>query len=506
MALGTWAPPKPSSTGATSLDRFFHITERGSTVRTELIAGAATWLTMAYILFVNPTILGFQSVPALRPLGLPFDQVLTVTALVAGVMTLLMGVYANYPFALAAGLGLNAFVAFTLVVSLKLSYPDAMGVIVLEGLAITVLVMTGFREAVLNAIPMDLKRAIGIGIGMFIAFIGLVSAGVVVHPPAGTILTIAGSPDSGSDLTTLRMLTFVIGLAITATLVARKTRGALLLGIVLTTVIAAVINTVWGHGHLWTTIGPDVARLPHKWVTSPDFGLFGKFSITGVFDALPVATAIAVILSVMLSDFFDTMGTVVGIAGEAKLLDRDGKLPGMNRVLLVDSLAAAAGGVASASSNTTYIESAAGVSEGGRTGLTSVVVGVLFLLSLFLSSLAGVIPPEATAPILVLVGYFMMTLVKDINWLDAGVAIPALLTIIVQPFTFSITNGVGAGFLSYTVISILRGDGLKDLSYAVRAVAQGRWSEFRTREWKLHPLMIIVSAVFAWYFIHGLIA
>jgi adenine/guanine/hypoxanthine permease len=507
MALDTWAPPKPSTTGATSLDRFFHITERGSTVRTELIAGAATWLTMAYILFLNPAILGFQGISDLQPLGLPFDQVLTVTALVAGVMTLLMGVYANYPFALAAGLGLNAFVAFTLVVSLKLSYPDAMGVIVLEGLAITVLVMTGFREAVLNAIPMDLKRAIGIGIGLFIAFIGLINAGVVVHPPAGTpIVTLAGSPGTGTDLTTLRMLTFVIGLAITATLVARRTRGALLIGIVLTTVIGAIINTAWGHGRIWSAVGPDVARLPHKWVSSPDFGLLGHFSLTGVFDALPVATAIAVILSVMLSDFFDTMGTVVGIAGEAKLLDKDGRLPGINRVLLVDSLGAAAGGVASASSNTTYIESAAGVSEGGRTGLTSVVVGVLFLLALFLSSLAGVIPPEATAPVLVLVGYFMMTLVKDINWLDAGVAIPALLTIIVQPFTFSITNGVGAGFLSYTVISILRGDGLKDLSYAVRAATQGRWSEFRTREWKLHPLMILVSAVFAWYFIHGLIA
>ena len=224
-----------------------------------------------------------------------------------------------------------------------------------------------------------------------------------------------------------------------------------------------------------------MAKLPHKWVSAPHFGLVGNFSFHFV-SVLGWGTGIAVVLSVMLSDFFDTMGTVVGIGGEAGLLDREGRLPGINRVLLVDSLAAAAGGAASASSNTTFIESAAGVSEGGRTGLTSVVVGVLFLLSLFLSSLAGTIPPEATAPVLILVGYFMLTLVRDIEWSDPGIGIPALLTIVLMPFTFSITNGVGAGFLSYTVISLLRG---------------------RIRD--IHPLMYVVSAVFAWYFIHGVV-
>jgi adenine/guanine/hypoxanthine permease len=433
---------------------------------------------MAYILFVNPSILGFLGVPGLEGSGLAFDQVLTVTALVAGVMTLLMGVYANYPFAIAAGLGLNAFVAFTLVVGLGLTFPEAMGVIVIEGLVISLLVLTGFREAVLNAIPMDLKRSIGIGIGLFIAFIGLVNSGIVIHPVSGEpIVTL------NADLTTLRMLTFVIGLAVTAALVARKVKGSLLFGIVFTTVVASVINTVWGHGQIWAAVGPNVAKLPDKWVSAPHFNLVGKFSLTGVFDKLGAATAIAAILAVMLSDFFDTMGTVVGIAGEAKMLDEKGRLPGINRILLVDSLAAAAGGAASSSSNTTYIESAAGVSEGGRTGLVSVVVGVLFLLSLFLSSLASVIPPEATAPVLILVGYFMMTQVKDIDWADPGIGIPALLTMVLMPFTFSITNGVGAGFLSYTVISILR----------------GRWKD-------VHPLMLVVSGVFAWYFVHGLLA
>jgi AGZA family xanthine/uracil permease-like MFS transporter len=278
------------------------------------------------------------------------------------------------------------------------------------------------------------------------------------------------------------MLTFVIGLVITAGLVARRVRGGLLIGILATTAIAIVINEIWGDGAIWSAVGPRVGAVPEDIVAAPDFGLVGQFSF-GVFDAIPVATALAAILAVMLSDFFDTMGTVIGLGGEAGLLDRQGKLPGVNRVLLVDSVAAAAGGAASSSSNTTFIESAAGVSEGGRTGLTAVVVGVLFLLSLFLSPLAGVIPPEATAPVLVIVGYFMMGLVRDIEWSDPGIGIPALLTIVLMPFTFNITNGVAAGFLAYTVIAVIR----------------GRWRE-------VHWLLYVVSAVFVWYFARGLVA
>ena len=468
------SPPRSSANGA--LDRFFRISERGSTVRTEIIAGLATWLTMAYILFVNPAILGFAGIPDLQELGLPFEAVLASTALVAGVLTIAMGLFANYPFALAAGLGLNAFVAFGLVVGLGLTFPQAMGVIVIEGLVITVLVLTGFREAVLNAIPMDLKRAIGIGIGLFIAFIGLVNAGVVVHPEGGAPIV-----RLNEDLTTLRMLVFAIGLVLTMVLVSIRLRGALLVSIVATTIVAVVINYVWGGSvSLWAET-PGVGLLPETWIQTPDLSLIGQFDFS-VFSTLSVATAIALILSVMLSDFFDTMGTVIGLGGEARLLDRDGRLPGINRVLLVDSLAAAAGGAASASSNTTYIESAAGISEGGRTGLTSVVVGVLFLLSLFLAPIAGVIPPEATAPVLVVVGYFMMTLVRDIEWAEPSIGIPALLTIAVMPFTFSITNGVGAGFVAYTVIALLR----------------GRWRD-------VHWLMVLVSAIFVWYFVRGVI-
>jgi AGZA family xanthine/uracil permease-like MFS transporter len=407
--------------------------------------------------------------------GLPFPQVLTVTALAAGVMTILMGVIGKYPFAIAAGLGLNAFVAFSLVLGQGLSFPEAMGVIVAEGLVITVLVLTNVREMVLNAIPMDLKRAIGIGIGAFIAFIGLVEAGVVsgVSPTAPP----APPPVALNDLTTWPIGVFAFGLVVSGALVARKMKGALLIGILASTVAAIIINEI-KHLTLWTN---GIAAVPHKVVDTPDFALVGNFSF-GFVSKLGFWTAVAVVVSVMLSDFFDTVGTVIGIGGEAKMLDADGRLPGMKRVLLVDSLAAVAGGVTSSSSNTTFIESASGVSDGGRTGLTAVVVGALFLVAMFFSPIAGVIPPQATAPALVIVGYFMMTLAKDIEWSDPGIGIPVLLTIVVMPFTYSITNGVGAGFLSYALIALLRGRG-RDV----------------------HWLLWVVSAIFAWYFVHGAI-
>ncbi len=466
----------PTVEGSGGLDRFFKISERGSSVRTEVVAGITTWLTMAYILFLNPQILGFVGIPDLQPLGLPFGPVLTVTALVAGVATIAMGLWANYPFAIASGLGLNAFVAFTLVAGQGLSYPEAMGVIVTEGLLITVLVLTGFRNAVLNAIPMDLKRSIAIGIGLFLMIIGLVNAHIVVPGP--------GNPPLGitTDFTSLRVLTFAIGLGLSAILVVRRVKGGLLIAILATTVIAAIINGIWGDNAIWASVGPGIAQVPDSITASPDFSLLGNFSF-GFFSTLGFWTAIVPVFAVMLSDFFDTMGTAVALGDEAGLLDRDGKLPDMNRVLLVDSLAAAAGGAASASSNTTFIESAAGIGEGGRTGLASVVTGALFLLCVFLSPLAGVIPPEATAPVLVVVGYFMMRGIGEIAWRDPAVGIPALLTIGMMPFTYSITNGVGAGFIAYTAIRLFQGK--------VRDV---------------HPLMYVVTAGFLFYFLKGVLA
>ncbi|HJR19005.1 MAG TPA: NCS2 family permease [Actinomycetota bacterium] len=470
--MATVAGPR-STSGA--LDRYFKISERGSTVRTELIAGLTTWMTMAYILFVNPSILG--SIADQSGLKLESGQVLIVTALVAGCMSILMGAVANYPFALAAGLGLNGFVAFTLVAGQGLSWPDAMGVIVIEGLVILALVITGFREAVLNAIPMDIKRAIGVGIGAFIAFIGLNSAGFAIRFPAE-----AGPPVTIGELDTMRFLVFFLGLVVTASLVARKVKGALLIGILGTTIFATIVNEI-RNGKVF---GDVVASVPDSWASVPgghEFELLGNFSLGGAIETIGFVSAAVAIFAVMLADFFDTMGTAVGLGEQAGFLDKDGKLPGVGKVLLVDSAAAAAGGAASSSSNTTYIESAAGIAEGGRTGLTAVVVGVLFLACLFISPIAGIIPPQATAPALVLVGYFMMTLVKDIDWKDPEIGIPALLTIVVQPFTFSITNGVGAGFIAFTAMKILKG-----------------------RPQEVHPLMYVSTAAFMAYFIRGLIA
>jgi len=451
---------------AARLDRYFEISRRGSTFATEVRAGAATFLTMAYILFVNPQILG--SVAAPGGAKLPFDQVLTVTALVAGVATLAMGVYGRYPFALAAGLGINAFVAFSLVGADRLSWPDAMGVIVAEGVIITALVLVGFREAVINAIPHDLKLAIGIGIGLFITIIGLVDAGVVIKGQ-GTVVALA------PKLNTWPIAIFVAGLLGTYALVARRVRGALLFGIIGTTILATVVNEIKDK-----KVFPNgSAQWPDKIVDAPDFGLVGNFSLHFI-SALGFWSALAVVLSVLLSDFFDTAGTVLGLGRRAGLVTSDGRLPGMRRVLLVDSLAAAGGGAASASSNTTFIESSAGIGEGGRTGLASVVTGLLFLCCLFISPLAGIIPAAATAPVLVIVGAMMFELVRHLEWNDPIIALPVLLTIVLMPMTYSITNGVGAGFVSYSALALLTGR-------------------------RVHPLLIAFSAIFVWYFVHGVV-
>jgi AGZA family xanthine/uracil permease-like MFS transporter len=451
---------------AARLDRYFEISRRGSTIATEVRAGAATFLTMAYILFVNPQILG--SVAAPGGAKLPFDQVLTVTALVAGVATLAMGVYGRYPFALAAGLGINAFVAFSLVGADRLSWPDAMGVIVAEGVIITALVLVGFREAVINAIPHDLKLAIGIGIGLFITIIGLVDAGIVIKGE-GTVVALA------PKLNTWPIAIFVAGLLGTYAMVARRVRGALLFGIIGTTILATVVNEIKDK-----KVFPNgSAQWPDKIVDSPHFGLVGDFSLHFI-SALGFWSALAVVLSVLLSDFFDTAGTVLGLGRRAGLVTSDGRLPGMRRVLVVDSLAAAGGGAASASSNTTFIESSAGIGEGGRTGLASVVTGLLFLCCLFISPLAGIIPAAATAPILVIVGAMMFELVRHLEWSEPVIALPVLLTIVLMPMTYSITNGVGAGFVSYSALALLTGR-------------------------RVHPLLIGFSAIFVWYFIHGVV-
>jgi AGZA family xanthine/uracil permease-like MFS transporter len=448
------------------LEGYFRLREHGSTVGTEVLAGLTTFMVMAYIIFVNPAILSFAGVPALQPQGVPFAPTLAATCLVAALATAAMGLVANYPLALASGMGLNAVVAFQLIAAQKLPWQAAMGVIFLEGVVITVLVLVGVREAVLNAIPLALKRAIAVGIGLFILFIGLVNGGFV-RPGQGIPVTLGA-------LTTPKVLVAVVGLLLTLLFLARGARAALLLGILGTTILAIFVNALHG-GAVWTI--PGVAVVPTSLVAWPDFSTLGAGVNVEVFTRLGILAASLAIFSIMLSDFFDTVGTVIGIGAEAGWLDAAGRLPRMNRVLLIDSLAAALGGAASASSATTYIESAAGVAAGGRTGLSSVVVAICFALALFLAPLAGVVPPEATAPALIVVGYLMCAMVREIPFGDLEEGFPALLTMTLMPFSYSITNGIGAGFVSYVVIKLVRGRGQM-----------------------VHPLLYVAAAAFLLYF------
>ena len=427
--------------------RFFNLDEVGTNVRTELLAGVTTFLTMSYIIFVNPLFLSFFGNPDLAGKALPFSASLTATCLAAAVMCILMGVWTNYPFALAPGMGLNAIVAYQMVLGMGLSWASAMGVIVIEGAIITILVITGFREAVMQSIPLSLKQAISVGIGLFIAFIGLVQAGFVQKSDS-TLVTL-GNFDN------LTVVVAIFGLLLTAILMKIKVKGALLIGIVGSTLLAIIINYASG---LTAFASPNIAKLPASILSMPDFSTLGHFDF-GAFSKLGVMTATILIFSVMLSDFFDTLGSVIGLGSEAKFLTPDGKLPRIKQVLLVDSLAAVAGGASSASSVTTYIESAAGISTGGRSGLTTVVVGILFFLAIFLSPLAGVVPKEATAPALIIVGFLMLSIIKELPFHKFDEAFPAFLIMIVMPLTYSISNGIGFGFITFTVIKLLSGKG-----------------------------------------------
>ncbi|MFJ4919078.1 NCS2 family permease [Streptomyces sp. NPDC088725] len=441
---------QPVSPPHSSLDRYFKISERGSSYGREIRGGFATFFTMAYILVLNPIILGSAEDKFGAHLSGP--QLVTATALVAAVMTAIMGLGGNLPLAIAAGLGINAVVAFQL--APLMSWPDAMGLIVIEGLLICLLVVTGLREAVMNAIPGPLKQAISVGIGLFIAFIGFVDAGFTTRIPGATGSTPVQLGATG-QLSGWPVLVFCLGVLLTIGLVARKVRGALLIGIVTMTVLAVVINEIADiKPAAW---GLTVPSVPHDIVAAPDFGLVGAFSIFGAFQQIGVVSLVLLVFTLILSDFFDTMGTVVGVTNEAGLLDEDGKVPNLGRVLLIDGAAAVAGGAASASSNTAYIESAAGVGEGARTGFASLITGALFGLSLFLTPLALVVPAQAAAPALVVVGFLLMSQVRHIDWEAYEIAIPAFLTIAVMPFTYSITNGIGAGFVSYVVIKAVLG-------------------------------------------------
>ncbi|MGH6657394.1 MAG: NCS2 family permease, partial [Actinocrinis sp.] len=401
--MSTTLDVPPSTSGGNPLDRFFRLSERGTSVSREIRGGVATFFALAYIVVLNPIILG--SGKDFYGHTLNVGQLTAATALVAGVMTLIMGLGGNLPLAIAAGLGLNGVVAFT--IAPTMSWPDAMGLVVLEGIGICLLVVTGLRKLIMDAIPVALKKAIGVGIGLFIALIGLVDAGFVTRLPDAAQSTVPVQLGAGGELTGWPILVFCIGVLVTFVLLARRTAGAILISIVGTTILAIIINRA---AHLtaadWGLIQPV---WPHKVVATPDFGLIGKFSLFGGFVHAGVITAIVFIFTLILSDFFDAMGTIVGVTSEAGLLDEAGNVPAIGRVLFIDGLAAVAGGAGSVSSNTTFVESAAGVGEGARTGLASIVTGILLGLTSFLTPLATVVPQQAAAPALVAVGFLMMT-------------------------------------------------------------------------------------------------
>jgi AGZA family xanthine/uracil permease-like MFS transporter len=443
------------------LDRRFHIQERGSTVGREFRGAVATFLTMAYILFVNPGILAAA--------GIPFNAALAATALAAGLSCILMGLYGNFPLALASGMGLNAIVAFTIAKAAG-SWQAAMGLVVLDGIIMLILVLLGMREAMMRAIPMDLRRAIGVGIGLFIAFIGAVNARLVTVAPGSFFVWRAFEnplkgpalpPVQAGSLAHPEALIALVGLILISVLLARKVQGALIIGIIFCTVIALFLG---------------VAKLPHEF-TAPDFSTLGQADVWAV---LKNPRLYPLLLALILVDFFDTLGTTTAIAEQGNLEDSAGEIPRLKQILIVDSIAASIGGFCGASSVTSYIESAAGVAEGARTGLHSVFVGVFFLLAIFAAPLAGIVPAAATAPALIIVGFLMAGQIMRIDFTNLETGIPAFITLAMLPFTYSIPHGVGYGFITYVAIKVLIGK-FKDV----------------------HPLMYGAATLFAAYFALG---
>lgn len=484
-ADGTATATRPAS----GLDRFFGITERGSTVPREIRGGLVTFFSMCYIVVLNPLIIGTVPDSTGQFLGggtepnLP--AVAAGTALIAGLLSIFMGTWAKFPLALAAGLGLNAYVAYSVVPLPGMTWGGAMGLVLLEGVIILLLVLTGFRKAVFDAVPPFLKTAIAVGIGLFIAFLGLYNAKFVT--------TATGTPvQLGNDgsLTGWPTFVFVTGLLLMFVLWVRKVPGAILISIVFATVLAIVLESVLklgafapagadGEGNPggWAMNVPTISEFP---IQVPDFATLFTVDPIGGITAAGVIGATVIVFSLLLADFFDTMGTMVGVASGAGLVDETGDIPRSQRILVVDSVGAIAGGIGGVSSNTSFVESTSGVAEGARTGLASVVVGIAFLLTTFLSPLVALVPYEAATPALVMVGFLMMTQVTDIDFTDVEVAVPAFLTIILMPFAYSITVGMGAGFIMFVLIRVIRG-----------------------RAKDVHWLMYLVAALFIAYFLRG---
>ena len=459
-----------------AVDRFFEITRRGSTVGAEVRGGVVTFVAMAYIVVLNPIILSGTADVAGHELG--FGQVAATTALTAGVMTILFGLVTRLPFAFAAGLGINSFLAVSMVGDL--TWPEAMGLVVVNGILIVILAATGLRRLIFDAVPLALKTAISVGIGLFIAFIGLVDGGFVTatgasSPPVG--LGVNGS------IATVPSLLFVLTLLLVAVLMVLRVRGAILIGLVIGTIVSIVVEAIFdigaqadGNPTGWSLTVPE---LPAQWISIPDLSLVGQVSF-GSFERIGVLAATMLVFTLLFTNFFDAMGTMTGLSREAGLADADGNFPRLRSALIVEGVGAVVGGATSSSSNTVFVESGAGIGEGARTGLANVVTGVLFLLAMFLSPLTTIVPTEVAAAALVIVGALMMAQIRHIDLTDLATLIPVFLTVTVMPLTYSIANGIGAGFISWVVVQACTGK--------VRRIS---------------PLLWIVAAGFVVFFARG---
>lgn len=464
------------------IDRFFEISKRGSTISREIRGGVVTFFAMSYILVINPIILSAGADHTGHFLGggeqANLAAISAGTALIAGIMTLLMGFVANFPLGMATGMGINAIVAFTLVMGTGLTWAEAMGLVVLEGIFLLILVMTGFRTAVFRVIPSQMKMAISVGIGMFISLVGLVDAGII--RPGGTPVQLG----INGSLAGWPALIFVVGFFITIILYVRNVRGAILIGIIASTLLAVLlqvfVNLPVRSEEFPTGWGLNIPVLNGSPISLPDFSTLGQFDLTGAVNKLGVLSVILIVFSLTLANFFDAMGTMVAVGSEAKLLDENGAPPRTAHILIIDSFGAIAGGLSGTSSSTCYIESSTGVAEGARTGLASVVTGALFLLSMFFAPIVEMVPSEAASTALLTVGFLMMTQISKIDWSDLEIAVPAFLTIVMMPFAYSITVGIGAGFVSYFLIRLAKGKGAQT-----------------------HPLIWVISLLFGVYFILG---
>lgn len=432
------------------LEKFFKLKENGTNVRTEVVAGVTTFMTMAYILAVNPSILSAS--------GMDAQAVLIATAIASFIGTICMALLANYPFALAPGLGLNAYFAYTVCGSMGYSWQIALFAVFVEGLIFIVLSLTNVREAIFNAIPLQLKKGVSVGIGLFIAFIGLQNAGIVVNNDS----TLVSIVDFTADFHTsgISALLAVIGIFIIAVLYVNKVKGAILIGIFATWILGIICQLTGLY-----VVTPDAGY----YSLIPAWSSFNLGAISSVFgqcfkadfSSLRAFDFVAIVCAFLFVDIFDTLGTLIGCATKADMLDKEGKLPRIKEALLADAIATTAGAVLGTSTTTTFVESSAGVAEGGRTGLSSVVTGLLFLLAVFLSPIFITIPSFATAPALLFVGFLMISAVTAIDFNDFTEAVPAYLALIAMPLTYSISEGIAAGVISYVVINLISGKAKK---------------------------------------------